>query len=170
MGIQEGLHFLDIGCGTGFAIAEAARKVGGHGQFFGIDLSTKMIEQAKRKFDGIGNFTFIESNAESIPLESNFFDVIICTNSFHHYYHPQKALGEMYRLLKNSGKVYILDPTNDGLLMKIMERFMKFGPEHAKLYSSREFESLYVQTGFRYLGHFPDVKFNIGTKVHIGEK
>src|SRR5258708_6708825 len=83
--IKENVHLLDIGCGTGRALAEAAKLANGKGLFYGLDLSAKMIDKAKENFKNIENFHFIKASSESIPLENDLFDIIISTNSFHHY-------------------------------------------------------------------------------------
>ncbi len=164
----ENINFLDVGCGTGWAIGEAAKAANGKGNFYGVDLSSKMIEKAKENFNGRTNFHFVQANVESIPLEGNFFDIVICTNSFHHYLHPEKALNEIFRLLKNGGKVYILDPTADTWLSKVADRIIQFlEPEQVKLYSTEEFQKLFYQAGLKN----PTSKvFNAHHKVHIAEK
>lgn len=168
--IKEDINILDVGCGSGFAVGEVARLANYKGQFYGIDLSAKMIEKAKSNFSGRDNFHFIQANAESIPLEDNFFDIIICTNSFHHYLHPDEAVGEMHRLLRIGGRVYILDPTGDNWIAKILNTITKFGPEHVKLYSTKEFRHLFESAGLRYVSSSRLGKINMVTKVHIGEK
>jgi ubiquinone/menaquinone biosynthesis C-methylase UbiE len=40
-------NFLDIGCGTGWAVQYAAAKITGRGTIIGLDLSEKMIEKAR---------------------------------------------------------------------------------------------------------------------------
>ncbi len=170
--IKENVRFLDIGCGTGWAIGKAAELAGGKGEFYGVDLSAKMVEKAKENFSGKDNvagsamshFHFLQANAESIPLESNFFDIIICTNSFHHYLHPDKALKEMRRLLTPGGKVYILDPTADSWIAKAADKiFRLIEPEHVKMYSTKEFQQLFEQAGLKYS------RSEIGReKIHIG--
>lgn len=164
--IKENVHFLDVGCGTGFAVGLAAKKVNFKGQFYGIDLSEKMIERARSNFSGRENLHFIQANAESIPLEDNFFDVIICTNSFHHYLHPDKALREMHRLLKRAGKLYILDSTADNWIVKIADKIHRLiESEHVKMYSTKEFQQMFENAGLKYTKISP--KFN---EIHIGEK
>ena len=144
LNIQPNVHFLDIGCGTGWAIGQAANLVDGKGLFYGVDLSPKMIEKAKSNFSGKDNFRFLQANSESIPLENNFFDIIISTNSFHHYLHPDKALKEMHRLLKSGGKLYILDPLADLWFVKYIDVLKKWTePEHVKVYSTKEFQQLF---------------------------
>ncbi len=168
MDIKENMNFLDIGCGTGWALGQIAKIINGKGSFYGIDLSDKMIEKAKENFKDNENFHFIKSNAESIPINDNLFDAIICTNSFHHYLNPDKALKEMYRLLKTGGKIYILDPTADFMFIKIINLLVKlFGHEHVKLYSTKEFKKLITDAGLKYI---KCDKIGMQQKVHIGEK
>ncbi len=168
LNVHEGVHFLDIGCGTGWAVGEAAKLVDDKGLFYGIDLSSKMIEKAKSNFDGKDNFRFIQANVETIPLDSDFFDIIICTNSFHHYLHPDKALDEIHRLLKSGGKVYILDPTADVWMIKLADRIIKLAePEHVKIYSTKEFQKLFQRAGLRYK---TSKAIDWHQSIHIGEK
>lgn len=166
--LKENMSILDIGCGTGWAIGQTARLIDNKGSFYGVDLSAKMIERAKENFKAKENFHFIKSNAESIPLDDNLFDAIICTNSFHHYLHPDKALKEMYRLLKTGGKVYILDPTADIWVIKIIDKLIHFFENgHVKMYSTKEFKELIVDSGLKYEGR---KIIRISQKVHIGQK
>ncbi len=106
-------RFLDIGCGTGWAVRYAAGLVGKGGGAYGIDISPKMIERAKMNTVDIQNVHFYEASVEGLPFGDDFFDYIICTNSFHHYFNPIKALGEIRRVLKPGSRVYIMDPTAD---------------------------------------------------------
>lgn len=131
-------------------------------------MSPKMIEKAKTNFSG-KNFHFLEANSESIPLNDNFFDIIICTNSFHHYLHPDKAISEMHRLLKNDGKVYILDITiPDGWLGRVLNKIHKMlEPEQVKIYSMKEFQHLFENAGLRYVS---SQKIGTGMSAHIAER
>lgn len=150
--IREGMTFLDIGCGAGFALGRIAALINGKGQFYGIDLSQKMIDKATENFKGEDNFHFIKANAESIPLDTEAFDIIICNNSFHHYLHPVKALKEMWRLLKSDGRVYILDPTANYLFLRLVDRIIKLTEhEHVKMYSTKEFRSMFAEAGLKYI-------------------
>lgn len=166
--VKEGIHLLDVGCGTGWAIGEVAGLVNDKGVFYGVDLSSKMIEKAKDNFSGKENLHFIKANAESIPLDSDFFDIIICTNSFHHYLHPDKAVSEFYRLLKKGGKVYVMDATTDVWFAKIVDLiFRLFEAEHVKHHSTKEYQQLFHDAGLR---HIASNKVKGNNKVHIAEK
>ncbi|MBX5438769.1 MAG: class I SAM-dependent methyltransferase [Thermoflavifilum sp.] len=161
-------YLLDIGCGTGWALGKAAEKNLGQGVFYGVDLSPKMIEKAKAHFPNASLFHFIQASAEDIPLPDETFDRIICTNSFHHYLHPDRVLGEMYRLLKSSGKLYILDPTADDYFTKIINLVLKFvDPAHVNLYSTHSFRQMFREAGLHYLQSIQVLR---SEKVHIGIK
>jgi len=167
LNIQPNVHLLDIGCGTGWAVGQAANVVDGKGLFYGVDLSPKMIEKAKNNFSGKDNFHFLQANSESIPLNDNFFDVIICTNSFHHYLHPDRSLKEMHRLLKSGGKLYLLDPLADLWFVKYIDVIRKWTePEHVKVYSTMEFQQLFEQAGLKY----SSAAKNWRQGIHVGEK
>jgi len=166
--IEEGISLLDVGCGTGWALRRVAELVHDNGAFYGVDLSPKMIERAKESFKGRSNFHFIQSNAESIPLEGVSFDVIICTNSFHHYLNPDRALKEMFRLLRYGGKTYILDPTADTWLIKTVDRVLgRFDTGHVRLYSTMDFQAMFSEAGMNYV-RTRDV--NSHEKIHIARK
>jgi ubiquinone/menaquinone biosynthesis C-methylase UbiE len=166
--LKENVHFLDVGCGTGWAVYQAAQRVNNVGVFCGIDLSSKMIEKAKENFRGEKDFHFLKANAESLPLDNDFFDVVISTNSFHHYFNPVKALGEIFRVLKPGGKIYIEDPTADRLLFRIVNRITKlFRPDDVNLHSTQEFKELFAKAGLKYIG---TEVLGFSQKVHIGEK
>jgi ubiquinone/menaquinone biosynthesis C-methylase UbiE len=166
--IKEKTDFLDIGCGTGWAVGKVAELADNKGSFYGVDLSSGMIEKAKEKFKDDGNFHFIVANAESIPLADDSFDNIICTNSFHHYLHPGKAMKEMHRLLRKGGKLFILDPAADSWFIKVVDKIIKFiEPQHVRIYSTDEFKRLMSDAGLTHTG------FKVITgrqKVQIGEK
>jgi ubiquinone/menaquinone biosynthesis C-methylase UbiE len=168
MGPKEGSAFLDVGCGTGWALGQIATELNGKGHFYGIDMSAGMIDKAKQNFAGRDDFHFVRARAESIPLDDDLFDQIICTNSLHHYFHPAMALAEMRRLLKPSGRAYILDPTADSGIMRFWDRALRrIEPEHVKMYSTAEFKAMFEAAGLKYAG---SRKIDNRAKVHIAEK
>jgi len=172
--IKANVNFLDIGCGTGWAVGCVAALAANKGSFYGVDLSSKMIEKATENFKGNDAVHFIKSDVESIPLDDDFFDVIICTNSFHHYLHPGRALKEIRRLLKYGGTLYLLDPTADTWFIKCIDKIGELlEPAHVKLYSTEEFRKLFADAGLKYSVSKVPVTSRITPthqKVHIGKK
>lgn len=75
---------------------------------------------------------------------------------------------EAYRVLKTKGRFYIVDPTTDGKLMKLLDVVSrKIEKSHIKMYSTSEYETLFKQSGFKYI---MSKKMFSSIKVHVGEK
>jgi ubiquinone/menaquinone biosynthesis C-methylase UbiE len=166
--LDERPRFLDIACGTGWAVRFAADKTNGRGEFYGVDISRKMIEQAGANLAGYNNVRFLRSGAESLPFANDFFDVVICTGAFHHFPEPAKAIEEACRVLKPGGRLYVMDGTRDDFLVKLLDWFAKkTEPEHVRMYSTREFRTFFQNAGLTYLKNEPIVWL---ARAHIGEK
>jgi ubiquinone/menaquinone biosynthesis C-methylase UbiE len=167
--LRPGLSFLDLGCGTGWAVRYVARSLHMQGQFYGIDLSTRMIEKAREQTGEQRCIHFDVADAERLPFGDAFFDLVICTNSFHHYQHPQEVLREIHRVLKPGGSVCITDPTTDDAIGRMIDRrHRRKEPEHVRFYSTGEYKSMFQGTGIQYVGNHT---ITITTmKVHAGLK
>jgi ubiquinone/menaquinone biosynthesis C-methylase UbiE len=168
--IKPPVNFLDLGCGTGWAVCYAAQLANGEGNFIGIDISKGMIEKSKSNANGLPNVQFYESSSDDLPLESNYFDTIICTNSFHHYSKPESALREAKRVLKPSGRIYILDVTADDFFIRWVDTKVRAKEkEHVKFYGSNEYVAMFNNTGLKHIAS-QMIKILYPLKVHIGEK
>ena len=75
---------LDIGCGPGVALDLASSEVP-RGSVTGIDPSTVMVRQARRRTRRAGNVDVLEGAAESIPLPDASVDVAWAINTLHHW-------------------------------------------------------------------------------------
>jgi ubiquinone/menaquinone biosynthesis C-methylase UbiE len=78
--LKENLCFLDIGCGTGWAVRYVATLVNQQGEFYGIDVSPNMIKKAKDHSQDYRNAYFYKANAEELPFQDNLLDLITGTN------------------------------------------------------------------------------------------
>ena len=121
---------LDVGCGTGFLIDILARQRAV--RYCGVDLSDEMIRVAKGK--AIQGAEFIVGSADSLPYPDESFEVVTCSQSFHHYPYPVKAMQEAWRVLKPGG-LYILSDTGIGgvgawIDNHILFKLMKSGDCH----------------------------------------
>ncbi len=77
----------------------------------GIDLVSEMLEQAKANLrkTPLKNVTFQESSAEQLPFPDGTFDVIISNGVFNLIPDKEKALREVFRVLKSSGRFLLAD-------------------------------------------------------------
>ena len=137
---------LDVGCGTGFLIdlLSGQRAAG----YCGVDLSDEMIRVAKGK--GIRGAEFTVGSADRLPYPDASFDIVTCSQSFHHYPYPGKAMREAMRVLKPGG-LYILSDTGIGgvgawIDNHILFRLMKSGDCHTT--NRRGIEKMMTDAGF----------------------
>ena len=83
--------------------------------YTGLDLTPAMIEQARKK--NIPNAEFVVGDCENFPFDENAFDVIICSNSFHHYHNPQAFFDSVKRCLRPGGRLILRNVTSDNRLL-----------------------------------------------------
>jgi len=98
---------IDLGCGTGETIEYFYDKF--H-HVFGCDNSSGMIEYAASK--NLENVTFKHCQAESMPFEDNYADIVVMFGILHHIDSGDKVIGsfkEVYRVLKKGGMVAVYD-------------------------------------------------------------
>ena len=110
-------ELLDVGCGTGPMI-ELLLKEFPDGQYTGIDLTPRMIEVARAK--NLPHAEFLVGDSENLPFAENTFDVVVCTNSFHHYPDPQAFLNGAARVLKKGGRLILRDYTSNDFAVWLM--------------------------------------------------
>jgi ubiquinone/menaquinone biosynthesis C-methylase UbiE len=103
--LRLGDRVLDAGTGTGFAACAIGRRVGSPGRVLGVDISPKMLDQARRLVDteGLTNVDFLEGDASDVRhLDASTFDAVVCSAGL--LYMPVEAsLRAWHRLLKQDG-------------------------------------------------------------------
>ena len=109
----RGGRYLDIGTGTGdlvFEILDQSANV----LVDGIDPAEQMLSIARDKAAGRGigdAVSFFTADALNLPMESGTYDGIVSGFCFRNIERRQKALEEMYRVLKPGGTLMILEAT-----------------------------------------------------------
>ena len=111
---------LDAGCGTAPMLSLLADEYPER-RYTGLDLSPAMIEQAKKK--KLSNAEFVVGDCENMPFDANSFDVIINSQSFHHYPNPQDFFNSVYKCLKPGGWLILRDNTGPEFLVRLVNLF-----------------------------------------------
>lgn len=108
--LEDSLKVVDIGCGTGVFLKIAKEKYP-NTQFIGIDPDKKALAIARKRLTHYTDIELRESFAESLPLANKSIDVCFSTLAFHHMPNEtkNKAIKEIYRILKPGGTVIIAD-------------------------------------------------------------
>ena len=160
----EGERLLDIGCGNGaYTIALAE----GFQEAHGIDIESGRLEIFR---DGMGNAANLfahEMAAEELSFPAGHFDVVTAIEVLEHIVDLDKALGEVWRVLRPGGAFLISIPNRLFPLethyvnvagRQIDGRYLPFLPylpplHHrialARNFSARELDRLLTKRGFR---------------------
>lgn len=106
-GIKPGHRVLDIAAGAGEQSITTAKKVGPTGYVMATDISANILEYAKQmaEQEGLSNIETKVMDGENLQLEDGTFDAVISRVGLIYFPDQQKALKEMLRVLKPSGKV-----------------------------------------------------------------
>jgi demethylmenaquinone methyltransferase/2-methoxy-6-polyprenyl-1,4-benzoquinol methylase len=78
----------------------------------GLDLSEGMLAVAKKKVarnSRSKKVEFIQGDSEALPFETNSFDAITVSFGIRNFENLDKGLSEIYRVLKSSGLLVILE-------------------------------------------------------------
>lgn len=104
---------LDLCTGTG----DIAGFMDKSCEVIGLDFSKNMLDIAKKKYPWVN---FIEGDCTDLPFEDNSFDVITISFGLRNIENYNKALDEIYRVLKPNGLFMHLDFGKKNLLGDIL--------------------------------------------------
>jgi ubiquinone/menaquinone biosynthesis C-methylase UbiE len=108
LALQPGDNVLDIGAGTGRLAQYVADIVGKTGFVTGVDPLPLRVEIAQKKAQAKSNLQFSVASAEDLSaFTDNQFDVIYLNSVFHWVADKNRALKEIYRVLKPGGRLGI---------------------------------------------------------------
>ena len=104
---------LDLGCGPGYYTIPLAKQISG--KVVAFDVRSKMLtaveERSKRK--DINNIFTIQGRSENLPFHDQSFDVIMICLVLGEIVKMQKTVDELLHVLKDSGKISILENVFD---------------------------------------------------------
>ena len=105
----RGERVVDVGCGPGLLALELSAAVGEKGRVIGIDSSSAMIGLAEKRCGNLPNIELHEGDATSLNLDDASADVVCCTQVLLYVPDHEKAISEMYRVLKPRGRVVVME-------------------------------------------------------------
>lgn len=166
-----GSNVLDMGCGFGTSTSKITEM--GY-NCIGIDYDAPTIKSATERFP---NCNFQIANAEELPFETNYFDVIILRDALHHFYGEanfEKVKSEISRVAKPNSRIIFFDP-NVNLMLKTMRKISFHKDEECDFDTAREiinetdfkiihenFNTLYslpLSGGYVGINFVPNIKF-----------
>jgi len=114
--LEAGERVLEVGCGNGLLADEMADEVGLTGHVTGVDISDSMIALARAHCGSRPGIHFATANADRLPFEDASFDVAVTVQCMCFVPDVQKAMSEMFRVLRPGGRLVILETDWDSLV------------------------------------------------------
>ena len=102
-------RILDLGCGTGLELGEYF-SLNPTAKVTGIDLSSGMLAELKRKFSG-KDITLICGSYFDVPFDEKAFDAAVSVESLHHFTKEEKLglYSKLHNALKKNGYFILTD-------------------------------------------------------------
>ena len=103
----KGNKILEVSFGSGYLMTQYAST---DYDIYGIDYNRKMITITMDKLNKKNiKAELLHANVEKLPFPDNTFDTVINTMAFTGYPDGEKELRELYRVLKNDGRLLLVD-------------------------------------------------------------
>lgn len=156
MNLEDGDVVGDIGAGGGYFSFEFSKVVGENGKVYAIDTNQKSLDyiESKSKKLGINNIETVLVNEYGLDLAENV-DMFFMRNVFHHLTDPVAYFKSIRPLLKNNGKITLLEYNKKKL--GFVGIFGHYTPEY-ELVKQMELAGFRVFENYNFL---PEQSFNI---------
>lgn len=142
----QGARVLDCAAGTGeltFAAAKKAESV------MCTDLSENMLKTAQRKAKafGVENVAFEARNIFDLKDPDDTYDVVIAGNVLHLLTDPQKAVRELYRVVKPGGRLLLPTFVTKNKARLMIKLYKQMGYDQEQAYSPAEYKKMLEECG-----------------------
>jgi demethylmenaquinone methyltransferase/2-methoxy-6-polyprenyl-1,4-benzoquinol methylase len=111
-GVRRGQRVLDLAGGTGDLAERFAGIVGAEGEVVLTDINAAMLGRGRDRLMDLGvagNVRYAQVDAERVPFPSDYFDCVTIGFGLRNVTHKQRALEEMYRVLRPGGRALVLE-------------------------------------------------------------
>lgn len=100
---------LELGCGAGYGTCNILQRLR-PARLIATDYDPELLEIAKRNVVRCKDNTvvdFYQADATKLQFENNAFDVVVAIGILHHIKNYEKALAEIFRVLKPGGMLLL---------------------------------------------------------------
>lgn len=184
LGSVEGKHILEYGCGNGWMTAELAAMGPSHLTTF--DISEEAIRSTKQLLKSKGYESCVTAEkmaAEELDYPDNTFDIVFGFAILHHL-DLEKAISELYRVLKPGGVAVFAEPLESNPAIQVYRHFtpqyrtpdeepIKINQfrEKVKRFSSFNYSSYYLVSLLAFLFvYIPKLSFLYGPTLKVLSK
>lgn len=155
--IKDNMKILDLGCGSGYFSFPVAENYPGC-EVIGLDIVSDIfnINRKKAEEKKLDNLSFVSYDGIDFPFGDASFDLVITRYALHHFPDIAHSIGEISRVLKAGGRLFISDPCpNDCDTERFVDDYMRLKKDgHIKFYTLQEWKNICSGNGLFYAGHF----------------
>ncbi|TDD60376.1 class I SAM-dependent methyltransferase [Kribbella antibiotica] len=131
--LRAGERVLDVACGQGNAALAAARRFA---EATGVDYAVNLLAQGRDRAAAEHlPVTFIEGDAENLPLPDASYDVVLSTVGVMFAPNHQQAADELLRVTKPGGRIALSSWTPTGMVGQLFKTVTKWAPPPAGVQS-----------------------------------
>ena len=122
--VRAGDRVLEIGCGGGFFTSQLVAALATGVILTSVDISPELIERARSRPElaGRAHLALEVANVEALPCADAAFDAVVGSSILHHL-DLDRALPELYRVLKPGGRFVFAEPNAFNPLVALERRF-----------------------------------------------
>jgi ubiquinone/menaquinone biosynthesis C-methylase UbiE len=102
--IDDHSLILDVGCGTGILFNRVADRAE---ILVGLDVSRRMLLQARKSAEKLRNVHLILADVDNIPVKAKVFDCVFAVTLLQNTPNPVKTLKEIKRITKGSAVIVV---------------------------------------------------------------
>ena len=147
---------LDVATGTGRVARPLSKQIKG-GKIVGVDQAQAMLDVGHHHEEPIPSYLQSAGEADKLPFKTNTFDRAFVSFSLHHFGNASGVVGEVLRVLKNSGRFVVLDPIIEeakdavdiALETKINQVFRRTHGDDFRFHTSNSIQRLLTKAGYR---------------------
>lgn len=145
----ENAVLLDVGFGSGYNIEKISKLYGI--KTIGADIVIETVDYYNEKKNKNSHAVLIDPNTNKIILESDSVDMVVCSHVLEHVPDDELLLGEIKRVLKENGLLYVNVPINEEVF--VVEN-------HLRKYSGETVLELLKTNNFRINKYFESDNFS----------
>ena len=147
---------LDLATGTGRVARPLAQQLKG-GRIVGVDQAMAMLDVGHQHKEPIAHYAQSAGEADKLPFKTGTFDRAFVSFSLHHFGNSPGVVGEVLRVLKNSGRFVVLDPIIEeakdavdiALEAKINQVFRRTHGDDFRFHTASSIQRLLTKAGYR---------------------
>ena len=155
--VKKGMRILDLGTGSGYLSFPIAKN-NPCCDVIGLDIVNSALEANRTRAvtEGIKNLSFVSYDGIDFPFDANTFDLVVTRYALHHFPDIEHSIGEVSRVLKSGGMLFISDPCpNECDTERFVDDYMRLKKDgHIKFYTRDEWADICRRQGLMVVDSF----------------